>query len=124
MEFRGRRILIVEDEADIRETLRDFFESEGCHVSTAGHGQEALAMLEAQTHPDLILLDLMMPVMNGEVFVGHKNQDPRTARIPLMIMSADLHTEQRANAMKVKWFIRKPLSLHDLMSMAEKAMSV
>ena len=124
MDFSGRRILIVEDEADIRETLRNFFESEGAAVSTAGHGQQALDVLAAEQHPHLILLDLMMPVMNGEVFVSQKNQGPVTAQIPVVIMSADHYTEQRANSMKIKWFIRKPLSLQSLITMAEEALGV
>ncbi len=124
MELSGRRILIVEDEEDIRETLRDFFEGEGCHVSTAIHGKDALQALDTQEHPHLILLDLMMPVMNGEEFVSHKNAQSRWAAIPIVIMSADHHTEQRANAMKIKWFIRKPLSLNHLVSMAGEALGV
>lgn len=124
MELNGRRILIVEDEEDIRETLRDFFEGEGCKVSTAGHGEEALQTLASEEQPHLILLDLMMPVMNGEEFVAKKNEDASFSKIPVLIMSADHQTEQRAQAMKIKHFIRKPLSLNRLISMAGEALNV
>ena len=124
MELSGCRILIVEDEEDIRETLKDFFESEGCIVTTACHGKAALNELRSNEAPHLILLDLMMPVMNGEEFVSHKNAHAHWNQIPILIMSADHHAAERAEAMNVKWCILKPLSLNRLVSMAEEALSV
>ena len=60
-----KSVLIVEDEADIRDLLRELLEYEGFQVSTASQGREALTLLENEPRPHAILLDLMMPVMNG-----------------------------------------------------------
>ncbi|RYZ81832.1 MAG: response regulator, partial [Proteobacteria bacterium] len=61
----SKTVLVVEDEYLIRDTLRDALETEGYQVLLASNGQEALEVLAAASHPDLILLDMMMPVMGG-----------------------------------------------------------
>jgi len=83
------RILVVEDDADVRETLRDVLEMEGFQVDMAVNGRDALQALEATDAPCLILLDLMMPVMNGweflEVIRGREDLD---GSIPITVLSA------------------------------------
>jgi CheY-like chemotaxis protein len=122
MQLIGHKILIVEDDEDIREVLRDFFESEGCLVATALNGREALTRLEVGPRPDLIFLDLMMPVMNGEEFVIEMKKTSDWAKIPIVILSADHRAAELANELKIKWCVKKPVALKTLVTMAEEAL--
>jgi CheY-like chemotaxis protein len=82
-------VMIVDDDPDIRETLRGILEEEGLQAIEAAHGQEALDLLRgASSLPHMILLDLGMPVMNGMVFREQQLADPRLAEIPVVIISA------------------------------------
>jgi len=85
-------ILLIEDEPDLRETLRDLLELFGFRVETAANGQEGLHKLESVGNPCLILLDLMMPVMNGWQFLETLRKDPQPGRasIPVLVVSAAL----------------------------------
>jgi two-component system, sensor histidine kinase len=80
-------LLVVEDHADSREMIRRLLVSLGARVLLAEHGRMALAVLEDE-HPDLILLDLLMPVMDGFAFIQHKRRDPRWGRIPVIAVTA------------------------------------
>ena len=80
-------IMIVEDDRDTREMLGRFLELEGFEVQTAANGQLALDALQ-QTEPCVILLDLMMPVMNGWQFREQQARDPRFSRIPVVVVTA------------------------------------
>lgn len=110
----GKKILIVEDEQDIRESLREVLEDEGFEVKTAVNGKDALAKLESnECVPDLILLDLLMPVMNGLEFRKEQMTRKTHSGIPVVIMSADTATEQKASRANAK-FLKKPLELDRL----------
>jgi CheY-like chemotaxis protein len=113
-------ILIVEDESDIRDALREFFESEGFEVSAAANGAEAFEILERGRLPNLILLDLMMPVMNGEQFVELRKQHAVAKKVPVVVMSADNHTRQKAVDLGVEGYLRKPVDLEDLLNVAKE----
>src|SRR4051812_36434591 len=92
-------ILIVEDDAPIRDMLEEVLEEEGYPVQSTANGQEALTALHALSKPPkLILLDLMMPVMDGWTFRQMQIQDPVLRGIPVVILSAayELH-RQAAN---------------------------
>ena len=80
-------ILVVEDHADLRDMLVVLLESEGFAVRTAVNGAEALKRLE-ETRPSLILLDLMMPVMDGREFRHAQLNDPQLAAIPTVLITA------------------------------------
>ncbi len=82
------RILVVEDEAHGRETLRDLLEDEGYHVTVARDGREAMAELATQG-PSVVILDLRMPGMNGTVLYDEMQRSPRLARIPVLVTTAD-----------------------------------
>ena len=82
------RILIVDDDDDFRATLREVLEDEGCTVREAAEGRTALALLRGNPLPHLILLDLMMPVMNGWDFHAELQKDPALAVIPVAVFSA------------------------------------
>ena len=83
-----RLILVVDDDHAIRESLCELLEDEGYSVAKAGDGQEALNLLQRVGVPCLILLDLMMPVMDGYEFIGRKLADPALVNIPLVIITA------------------------------------
>lgn len=81
-------ILLVEDDRDSREALAFVLEDAGHTVASAGNGREALELLDGGEKPDLILLDLMMPVMNGWEFLGERKRRPTVASIPVMVLTA------------------------------------
>ncbi len=82
-----KSVLIVDDEADIAEILNALLANEGFRVRTAGDGREALALI-ADERPDVILLDVMMPVMDGREMCRALKSAEATASIPIVIMSA------------------------------------
>ena len=81
-------ILVVDDDADIRESLAFLLEGEGYEVHTAADGRQALALLERIPRPALALVDLRMPVMDGVELIEALRQDPRWARLPVVAFSA------------------------------------
>ena len=108
-------ILIVEDDRDLRTSLCDALVLEGFHVATAEDGVAALRHLESGARPCLILLDLMMPVMDGRSFREHQLQIPALAQIPVVVFSAYQDVAQRASDMNVAGHLVKPLKLPDLL---------
>jgi CheY-like chemotaxis protein len=82
-------VLVVEDSAEIREYLELLLERGGYRVNTAGHGAEALAALYRGPHPSVILLDLMMPGMDGRALMDCLRADPSLASIPVIVFSAN-----------------------------------
>src|SRR5436190_2010961 len=86
----GKRILMIEDDEDIRLPLKMLLAIEDYEIETAENGQVGINYLrDAETLPDLILLDLVMPVMDGYAFSREKLADPRLAKIPVILMSAN-----------------------------------
>jgi CheY-like chemotaxis protein len=112
-------VLVVEDDQDIRSSLRDVLESEGLKTYTATNGREAVQFLEAAAElPSLILLDLMMPVMDGWEFLEWiKIVDSPYREIPIYVVSAVVSPEVRQ---QVSGVIRKPVDLTDLLGLVEK----
>jgi CheY-like chemotaxis protein len=111
-------ILIVEDEHDIREVLTEILEDEGYTVDSVQNGLEALAFLRKH-HPQLILLDLGMPVMTGWEFRDQQQRDPALADIPVIVMSATPHLSQTAAALQAADCLDKPIELNALLEMVE-----
>ena len=113
----GPRILIVEDDVAIRQTLAELLEDEGFEVACAANGADALAHLAAAAPPSVILLDLTMPVMDGWTFRSMQRRDARLARIPTIIVSAshgaDLHA---VAALAPEAFLAKPFDLDRLIA--------
>jgi CheY-like chemotaxis protein len=106
-----KTVLIVEDDEAIRETMQLALEMRGYAVVTAGNGKEGIAALRDGTKPCLILLDLMMPVMDGWGFVGAIEHDPKLGRIPVVVVSA--FTNQ-AGTIRARATIAKPIPLEVL----------
>jgi CheY-like chemotaxis protein len=90
-----RTILVVDDESSMRFLLRMILESAGYEVVEAPHGATALERAK-ESPPDLVVTDLMMPVMNGRDLVGRLRADPETARIPILLISANPHADEAA----------------------------
>ena len=88
MNARVPEVLIVEDDRDTREMLGRFLELEGFDVQTAANGELALAVLHAEELPSVIILDLMMPVMNGWQFRVAQQSDPNLSQIPVVVVTA------------------------------------
>lgn len=84
----GATILLVDDNSDILEVIRVILENEGYDVATAANGADALAQLRAGLVPQLIILDLTMPVMDGWEFRNHQLADPALRDIPTIVYSA------------------------------------
>jgi CheY-like chemotaxis protein len=104
------RVLVAEDDQAIGETLSDVLETEGHRVRWAHDGLEALHMLD-RDRPDVILLDLMMPRMDGFAFRARQKRDPRFADIPVLVISA----HARAGEVDAAAFLPKPFSIDDLL---------
>jgi DNA-binding response OmpR family regulator len=84
---RPKKILVVEDEPDIAELVRHYLEKEGFHLSIAKTGLEALNLVRS-THPDLVILDLMLPQMDGFEVCKSLRQKPETALLPIIMLTA------------------------------------
>lgn len=115
---RGRRgdVMVVEDDYAIRETLTELLEEEGYRVTQASNGAEALARLrDVEGPPRLILLDLMMPVMDGWEFRHAIAEDPRLASIPVVVISADHSLDRKVSSMRVQGWLSKPFELGQLL---------
>ena len=82
-------ILIVDDDADIRDSLQDFFEDEGFAVTTAKNGFEALERIDVASPPAVVILDLLMPVLSGAQLYERMQADPRLARVPVIVSTSD-----------------------------------
>jgi CheY-like chemotaxis protein len=110
-------VLLVEDDVDVREAVTDTLEDAGYRVLAARHGQEALALLrDGGTRPCLILLDLMMPVMDGWQFRELQSKDPALADIPVVALSA----HGGLQALGAADHLRKPVQLRALMAVVER----
>lgn len=111
------RVLIVEDDQDIRDSIADVLRDEGLAAETAAHGSAALALLRRQGEvpPNLILLDLMMPVMNGWEFREELLKDARLAAIPVVVLTGDARPRERAEELDADDAVGKPISIEQLL---------
>ena len=110
-------ILIIEDEEGIREGLSLSLKLEGYQVFTATNGREGLDILSQIPSPQLILLDLMMPVMNGWEFIDIIKTDAKLSKIPIVVVSA--YSEQ-GKIIESQGFLKKPVDLNLLYQTAEE----
>ena len=108
------KILLVDDDDDIREALEELLSDAGHSIMTAGNGRQALDLLATEPLPALILLDVMMPVMDGYEFLHEQRKDARIAAIPVVVLTASRNPD-RGRIGEVPVFT-KPISLDDLQS--------
>ncbi|HMI85566.1 MAG TPA: response regulator [Polyangiaceae bacterium] len=112
-------ILIVEDDDDIREALTQILELEGYVVREAANGREALEISAREPVPSLILLDLMMPVMDGWQFRSEQLKDPTLSKIPVVVISADASVHEKVASFGAASVLPKPISLDRLLRAVE-----
>jgi CheY-like chemotaxis protein len=112
-----RSVLIVDDEADVRESLAAVLRAEGYRVVEADNGETALRQLRVPADVCLILLDLFMPVMNGWTFRQEQLRDPDIAAIPVVVITADTTAARRAEALGVVDALTKPLEFERLLQL-------
>jgi two-component system, chemotaxis family, chemotaxis protein CheY len=118
---RDKWLLLVEDDADIRETLADVLAEEGYTVVCAKHGAEGLtALREAKLLPSIIVLDLMMPVMDGVTFREEQLKIPDWAAIPVIVLSAARTSREKAKAMGARGYLQKPFGINQLLELVRE----
>jgi CheY-like chemotaxis protein len=107
------RILVVDDEPDQRFLLRRIFEKAGHEVTDVCDGAAALAAVR-ESRPDLVVTDIMMPIMNGVELIGRLRSDPVMAGIPILAASGDPHLAAMADAI-----LPKPYSWQRMIAIAD-----
>jgi CheY-like chemotaxis protein len=111
-------VLIVEDDADLREMMAQLLTLEGYAAQTVANGRDALSYLEQGHHPDLILLDLMMPIMDGWEFRRRQRDNPSLAHVPVVVLSA--LDQARAADLGGAAFLKKPLDFDRLLELVRQ----
>ncbi len=111
-------ILIVEDDADLRDMMAQLLTLEGFRAEAVANGREALEYLRKGDPPDLILLDLMMPVMDGWEFRRHQREDAALRDVPVIVLSALDQT--RAADLGGTAFLKKPLDFDRLLELVRQ----
>ncbi|AKQ63379.1 Phosphate regulon transcriptional regulatory protein PhoB (SphR) [Myxococcus hansupus] len=106
-------ILLVEDEPDLREMLAELLELSDYQVVQAANGQVALDLLGTMPRPTLILLDLMMPVMDGHELVRHLRADARYQGVPVLMLTAHFSVEAPEGTVGL---LRKPVDIAELLT--------
>ncbi len=110
-------VLVVEDDNDIRAALVDVLECEGYHAVSATNGKEALDMLQEIEKPCLVLLDMMMPIMNGQEFLDRVMKDSYLAPIPVLIVSA---IADKTNTKGAIGFVKKPVDIDTVLKIVDE----
>jgi CheY-like chemotaxis protein len=119
-----KHILIVEDDPDIAVSLAEVLAAEGYATAIATNGREALERLKKGYHPHLILLDLMMPIMNGWQFRDEQRKTVGLNSIPVVAISADGEVERKASEIHANGHLAKPLSVDTLLNEVERICGV
>jgi CheY-like chemotaxis protein len=108
-----KKLLLVEDDLEIRDVLQDLLEAEGYDVIPASHGRQALDYLQRATEdrlPDLVLLDMMIPFIDGAQVLASMKRDARLSPIPVVVLSAVVRERPDGAAA----FLAKPVALQKL----------
>ena len=116
----AKLILIVEDDRDVARLLAEILEAEGYRTDVAGNGYEALDHLRKNGHTDLILLDMMMPVMDGWKFREEQRKLPAIASIPVVTVTADGDARGKAASIQAAGYVAKPLRIDTLLDEVER----
>ncbi|NOK11135.1 response regulator [Corallococcus exercitus] len=103
-------ILLIEDEEDIRDAVATLLEMEGYRVAQCIHGEDAWNWLKSHPRPGLVLLDLMMPVMDGQAFLARLSAERMLEGVPIVVLSGSPFHPPGATA-----YLRKPVSVASLM---------
>lgn len=117
----SRIIFLVDDEPDVREVMREYLEDHGFQIEQAAFGEEALKKLET-LRPHLILLDVVMPNMDGLEVLARIRQNPKTAKIPVVMLTAKGNTRviMKAQELQADDFMTKPFDSEEFLGMINK----
>jgi CheY-like chemotaxis protein len=115
----SRSVMVVDDDEAIRASLQEFLEDAGFKVLTARDGAEALEMLKTTAPPGVILLDFMMPIMNGSQFLAAKRDYPHLRGVPIVILSAWIR-EWTGQAVGVDHVLTKPINTETLLDIVSR----
>jgi two-component system chemotaxis response regulator CheY len=113
-------IMLVDDDDDIREIIAMVLQGEGYSTVEAPNGADALAILKGGARPPLILLDMMMPVLNGAEFLRCIRADPGLASIPVVVLSGDTAARHAAETLGAVACLPKPVELDTLLEVAHR----
>ncbi|HEY4395500.1 MAG TPA: response regulator [Polyangia bacterium] len=116
----GERILVVEDDDDIREVVEEVLSSEGYRVDVAKDGLDALGKLDGASRPPLILLDMMMPRMDGEAFLRALRDLPALADAAVVVISGNAAVREKASALHAAACLVKPFELDELLGLVRR----
>jgi len=117
----GRTVLVIEDDTDIRDTIGEILEDQNYRPVLAPNGAAGLEELRAvDPKPCLILLDVMMPIMDGRAFRAQQQTDPSLNEIPVVVLSAHADASAAAVEMKADGFLKKPIDLGVLLETVDR----
>ncbi len=116
-------VLVAEDDRDVADAIVAVLEIEGYRVASAENGKVALEMLRSGLVPEAIVLDVMMPVMNGWEFRREQLADPALAVIPVIVVSADCHARSVAPTLGILEVLPKPADVDELLRTLERVRS-
>jgi signal transduction histidine kinase len=112
-------VMIVDDDADVRDAISPLLRKRGYETAEAVNGKDALEQLRAGLRPQLILLDLQMPVMDGHAFAEVCAEDPELASIPIVVVSSDTASAVKLAATRARGYLSKPVSFERLLAAIE-----
>jgi CheY-like chemotaxis protein len=113
-------VLVVEDDRAIRATLCDLLADEGHRAVGAANGKEALDILRRGERPDVILLDVMMPVMDGPTFRAEQLRDPSLSSIPVAVITAGGQDAAASVKVEPEAVLLKPLRIEDVLKVVDR----
>jgi len=121
MRVAQRTVLLVDDDAAIREALSDLLSDEGVTVHAVTNGREAVDWLHsASVAPDVVLLDLSMPVMDGRTFLSVRKTDPVLSRVPVVVITAERAVADLAAKYRLDGILPKPIVVDTLLEMLDR----
>ena len=116
-------VMVIEDDPDCLEAMADALQFDGYEVIVSTNGLEALGHLKAHRPPDLILLDLMMPVMDGWEFLRAQRELAPLAHVPVALLSGERELDRLAAELAVEGHIQKPIALDKLLETVQRLIS-
>ena len=120
---RRKRVLVVDDDDATREAVRTILELSDYQVDTATDGAEALEKVRAN-RPDAVLLDLMMPVMDGWTFMEACRNDPACVKLPVLVLSAARNASESAAMLGTRGCVLKPFDIRELLDAVEEQVKI
>jgi CheY-like chemotaxis protein len=114
-------VMVVEDDRAVRESIVEVLEDNDYRPVGAANGKEAIEQLRARAKkPCVILLDIMMPIMDGSEFRALQSEDPELSSIPVVVLTAHAHTDEAAQGMHAAAWLKKPVQLDALLTVVDQ----